>query len=102
MNTAVVERDLPENYPGMFQNFYTGVGGACNKFSPPEGYWCQPYGRVANTTYFVRCPSGLKFTKELLPHTPYLHGADGAVVNAFRNGHWFNWMWVVDKYDQQV
>src|SRR5690606_33323818 len=87
------------NYPGMFQDFYTGLGGSCKRYFPPEGYWCQPNGRVANTTYFVRTPSGLIFDRSLLPHTPYHHSVSGAIVNTYRDGHWFNWMFEVDEYD---
>ena len=28
-----------------------------------------------------------------------LHKANDTVVNAFRSGHWFSYVWLVDKYD---
>jgi hypothetical protein len=55
MNTTVYHTALPENYgPAMFQDYYFGQGGPCDRFEdgewnaaygpPSASYWCQPNG----------------------------------------------------------
>ena len=46
-DSAVVQYNFPENYPGMFQNYLLGVNGTCTAYElDPTSYWCQPNGRT--------------------------------------------------------
>ena len=84
-NGAVIEFDLPNNYPGMFQNYTIGVNGTCTGFLiDQDSYWCQPYGRTGGSQYCYRTPSGLS-TTAMLPNSPY-GNATGATVSAWRAG----------------
>lgn len=74
--------------------------------SPPPALWpprvmacarargrrCQPNGRTAGGTYFVRSPSGFVLSAADLPHAPYAHdpAANGAGLQYWRQGHWFS------------
>mmetsp|Transcript_4480 Transcript_4480/g.11420 ORF Transcript_4480/g.11420 Transcript_4480/m.11420 type:complete len:899 (+) Transcript_4480:19-2715(+) len=99
---------LPGAYPGSgssdhwgqygFNGAYrTGYGGACSHLTPAESYWCQPDGRVAGRTYFVRTPSGIADAAAQLPHSPYAGGAPNATVFYWRPGHWFTIMYGLAK-----
>lgn len=70
-----------------------GYGGQCAKLTPPRSYWCQPDGRVAGHTYFVRTPAGIAKATSHLPHAPYKGGAPNATVFYWRPGHWFSVMY---------
>ena len=41
-------------------------------------------------------PSGLSYTKQLLPHAPY-KDPEGALITAWRPGHWSNWGFEIGK-----
>ena len=99
---------LPLNYgPGMFADYYFGSGGTCSRFEDGEwidgpttiSYWCQPNGRTASCTYLVNSPVGIELAQDSLPHAPYTSDivANGAVVQYWRNGHWFSMMVRVDN-----
>eukprot|EP01052_Picozoa_sp_SAG31_P025550 SAG31_NODE_2245_length_6101_cov_1.381539_4_plen_180_part_00 len=84
--------------------FYTtGVGGACSGygFEPPSGYWCltdPPRGRG----YSVAFPSALEYNKAGASkdfHWPSFK-PNRTVINAFRSGHWFSYVFLVDRYDE--
>eukprot|EP00035_Acanthoeca_spectabilis_P012614 m.227837 g.227837 ORF g.227837 m.227837 type:complete len:815 (+) comp15667_c0_seq10:79-2523(+) len=102
-DSKVVDKVLPGAYPGIgpkdqwgpygFEGIYrVGVGGQCAKLTPPESYWCQPDGRVAGKTYFVRTPAGIEKAASHLPNAPYAGGAPNATVFYWRPGHWFTVM----------
>jgi len=89
-STTVVTVDLPDNYAGMFGDYYWGSGGTCDKYFPGVGsYWCQPNGRVAGGTYFVRQPRAYTYDAIALPHAPYSNPSTGAFT-FWRGGHWFS------------
>jgi hypothetical protein len=91
--TTIVHVPLPDFYqPSMFGDYYWGYGGPCSQFIDNGSYWCQPFGRVANETYFVRQPIGFVYDNITLPHAPYPHSAVGGVFNFWRQGHWFSLM----------
>jgi hypothetical protein len=105
MNTTVYHTPLPDNYgPGMFSDYYFGQGGPCDRFEDGEwnsaygpstiSYWCQPNGRVAGNTYFVRSPVGFNVTTSQLPNGPYASDItkSGTTLHYWRNGHWFSMM----------
>ena len=71
---------------GSWGEFWIGVGGTCVDRSPPAGYWCAPGAPRAIST--PNHPSGLEVTALQLPHLPYAN-ATGAVVHAWRPGHWY-------------
>jgi hypothetical protein len=92
MNTSVVHTPLPGNYAGMFQDFWWGIGGPCERFAAPPGgsYWCQGNGRVAGGTYFVRTPTGIVYDNRTLPNAGAYAadvGAAGGLVTWWRHGH---------------
>lgn len=53
-------------------------------------YWCSEHPSGGGATRF-EVPSGLTYTPDLLPHTPYKNGAEGAVMDVWRPAHWANW-----------
>eukprot|EP01116_Phalansterium_solitarium_P022687 TRINITY_DN7582_c0_g1_i1.p1 TRINITY_DN7582_c0_g1~~TRINITY_DN7582_c0_g1_i1.p1 ORF type:complete len:924 (-),score=219.53 TRINITY_DN7582_c0_g1_i1:171-2942(-) len=93
--------NLTGNYAGMFQDYRLGVGGPCERYEvDPTSYWCQPDGRTAGGTYYVRSPPGMTVAPGVLPNAPYASKAPDAVVSAWRgDGEWFTWYWEVDAYD---
>jgi len=92
--TAVLHTPFPENYPGIYQDYWWGTGGACADigFEPPSSYWCQPNGRVGRTEFFVRAPNAIHVNASTLPHAPYASDlvASGAIVSYWHYGHWFS------------
>ena len=40
----------------------------------------------------------LSFSPDQLPRAPYASGAKGAIVQAWRPGHWFNYMWEAESW----
>ena len=82
-------------------NYVTGVGGACEGygFSPPSGYWCNsnpPRGKVYSTSF----PSGMGLKEAAANNRSWLSfKPNEMVVNAFRSGHWFSYVFLVDQYD---
>eukprot|EP00041_Stephanoeca_diplocostata_P018365 m.384320 g.384320 ORF g.384320 m.384320 type:complete len:858 (+) comp20990_c0_seq2:333-2906(+) len=103
-NTQVVNVELPHVYPGggasdpygphgFAGDYRIGVGGMCSKLTPPESYWCQPDGRVANKTFFYRTPAGIRNATAHLPNAPYADGGVDATVFYWRPGHWFTIMY---------
>eukprot|EP00698_Gefionella_okellyi_P023671 TRINITY_DN8153_c0_g1_i1.p1 TRINITY_DN8153_c0_g1~~TRINITY_DN8153_c0_g1_i1.p1 ORF type:complete len:532 (+),score=110.27 TRINITY_DN8153_c0_g1_i1:508-2103(+) len=81
----------------MFNQFVLGVDGQCSRYDPPESYWCSN-SSAGGGAFPYRVPSGLTYDGGMLPHAPYKQ-ADGAVVFAWRPGHWANWMFEVDQYN---
>eukprot|EP00040_Diaphanoeca_grandis_P029129 m.169705 g.169705 ORF g.169705 m.169705 type:complete len:918 (-) comp31584_c0_seq1:57-2810(-) len=81
--------------------YATGVGGACAGlgYEPPSGYWCAaepPRG----TTYSTAVPSSLTYTAADFDGRAWTKWkANESVVNAFRNGHWFSYVFLLDGYD---
>ena len=106
--TTNISIKLPHAYPGVPNDPYgpggfageyrVGAGGACEGLTPPESYWCQPDGRVAGHTYFVRTPAGIANAASLLPHAPYASKAVNATVFYWRPGHWFSVMSVTTMH----
>ena len=82
-------------------NYVTGVGGACasHGFDPPSGYWCNsdpPRGRV----YSVGFPSGLTYPATAFEGRNWSSfKPNRTIINAFRSGHWFSYVFLVDSYD---
>ena len=58
-------------------------------FVPNAGFWC-------NGEYTV--PSGLTFTKKILPNSPYAN-ISGAIIQTWRPNHWASWMFEIGEYD---
>jgi hypothetical protein len=63
-----------------------GVGGTCADRVPPAGYWCA--STTPRDISPPQHPTGLIATQAQLPHLPYSNPT-GAVVHAFRPGHWY-------------
>jgi hypothetical protein len=103
---TVFHTALPDNYgPGMFSDYWFGAGGACDRFEVGEwlpsyypganvSYWCQPNGRTAGCSYLIRSPPAFTMSPDQLPHAPYARDIvrEGAVVQYWREGHWFSMM----------
>jgi hypothetical protein len=71
---------------GAWGTYWVGVGGTCVDRSPPAGYWCAPGAprRISAPNH----PSGINPNRSQLPNSPYAR-PDGAVVHAWRPGHWY-------------
>jgi hypothetical protein len=103
-NTTVIQVPFPRNYPGMFQDYFLGVGGPCKVYNESDnnegfgpvqsvGYWCQPHGRTGGALYFSRQPSALTLGAADLPNAPYALPAatsNGATLSFWRPSHWYN------------
>eukprot|EP00117_Sycon_ciliatum_P039525 scpid48718/ scgid29201/ len=88
---------LRNTTPRMFQRYVLGIGGSCDGFTPPAGYWCSSNtAGGGGVTY--RITSGMVVDKSVLPHMPYKDGST-AIIQAWRPGHWASWMFDVSKYD---
>ena len=80
--------------------YTTGIGGACSGlgFEPASGYWCSadpPRG----ASYSTKFPSGLDFQDVTATMNPWHHWKPNeTVVNAFREGHWFSYVFLIDNY----
>ena len=88
---------LRTSSPKMFRQYQLGIGGPCKNFDPPAGYWCGSKTQGGGA-FTYRIPSGMVADKSVLPNQPYKN-ATGAVVQAWRPGHWASWMFEVGKYD---
>lgn len=71
---------------GEWGQYWLGAGGTCVDRSPPVGYWCAPGAPRHIST--PNHPSGISADSMLLPNSPYKN-ATGAVVHAWRPGHWY-------------
>jgi hypothetical protein len=82
--------------------FYsTGVGGACAGYGyePPSGYWCMT-SPPRGGEYSVAFPSGLTVGEDAFDGRRWgKFKPNETVVNAFRDGHWFSYVFLVDAYD---
>ncbi|EGD73635.1 hypothetical protein PTSG_05343 [Salpingoeca rosetta] len=83
-----------------FQHFVLGIGGTCDSFTPPEGYWCST-NTSGGGAFTYRIPAGLQYSQQLLPHSHAYVNATGAIVQAWRPGHWASWMFEVDGFHPQ-
>ena len=88
------------NSSESFQMYQLGIGGVCANFDPPAGYWCGSK-TSGGGAFTYRVPSGMVADKSILPHQPYKN-ATGAVVQAWRPGHWASWMFEVGDYDSST
>ena len=95
-----INPDKPYRFTGgMFKKYTLGIGGPCKNFDPPAGYWCS--GKTEGGGAFTyRVPSGMIADKTTLPNLPYKNGS-GAIVQAWRPGHWASWMFEVGGYDAE-
>ena len=86
---------VTDAWHGMYQNWTVGSGGACEIYDPPFSPWCSGdfYLQRQFPEMHTRHPSGLNTTS--LPHAPYRGRGRGAVVHAWRPGHWYTWMFEV-------
>jgi len=83
------------SFRSLFKDFRGGVGGQCAHYDPPYSYWCAETTQGGGHAQYV-VPSGLSYTKHLLPHAPY-KDPEGALITAWRPGHWSNWGFEVGK-----
>lgn len=104
---------------GVYEQHMEGTGGPCSIFASKRSYWCSEHpssacpsvpqacatcgngqaacgsghascnGTGQKAAWFGPPPTGMHFGAAQLPHAPYKHGADGAIVQAWRHGHWF-------------
>ena len=79
-----------------FEFYEEGKGGCCAGFTPSEGYWCSSK-TSGGGAFTYRIPSGITIPQPTLPNSPYKN-AVGAVVSAWRPGHWASWMFEVDSH----
>jgi len=82
------------DYVSLFQNYRGGVGGPCSVYDPPFSYWCAQEPQGGGAAQFT-LPSGVQYNSADLPRAPY-KTVDGAVIWAWRPGHWANWAFQLD------
>lgn len=93
--STTVTHSVPESeWHGMYQNWTTGIGGSCDVYTPPRSPWCSDvfYLERQFPEMHTRHPSGMFNVS--LGNGPYAH-PEGAIVNAWRPGHWYTWMFEV-------
>ena len=89
---SALDRNTTVSY---FQVWTGGIGGTCDRFSPPAGYWCSTKVQGGGSViYFV--PIAMQATTGVLPNSPYANPV-GAVVQTWRPGHWASWMYEVSS-----
>jgi len=81
-----------------FHYHQAGVGGSCDVFDPPAGYWCGN-ATMGGGAFTYRVPHGMVVDAGVLPHLPYAH-PETAVVSAWRPGHWASWMFSVGNVSE--
>eukprot|EP00054_Salpingoeca_dolichothecata_P029630 m.234239 g.234239 ORF g.234239 m.234239 type:complete len:949 (-) comp26517_c0_seq1:30-2876(-) len=84
---------VTDAWHGMYQNWTVGVGGACEVYDPPQSPWCsgQFYLERQFPEMHTRHPSGVDTTNLRKSYADVA----GAVVHAWRPGHWYTWMFEV-------
>ena len=98
VNTPNRSNEGPCEVTNGFCYYTTGINGACLSygFDPPSGYWCSkspPRGQQYSTSF----PANLQInSSETFFHsfTP-----NQTIVNAFRSGHWFSYVFLIDQYN---
>ena len=93
-----VNPDQPyRNSSVSFKKYQLGIGGTCQNFNPPAGYWCgnNTEGGGAET---YRIPSGMVANHQILSNSPYKN-PKRAIIHAWRPAHWASWMFEVSSYD---
>jgi len=79
-----------------FQTFTAGIGGTCERFQPPAGYWCSEHVQGGGSViYYV--PIAMQADTSVLPHLPYKN-PKGGIIQTWRPGHWASWMYEIDDY----
>ena len=61
-----------------FQHYNLGIGGVCDNFVPPAGYWCSTSTQGGGPATY-RIPTGLIYSNGSLPNAPY-KDAEGGIV----------------------
>jgi len=87
---------VTDAWHGMFQNYTVGVGGACERYVDFRSPWCSGdfYLERQFPEMHTRSPSGMEYR----PHTQHTYEkSEGAIVHAWRPGHWYTWMFEVDS-----
>jgi hypothetical protein len=84
---SALDRNTTVSY---FQVWTGGIGGTCDRFSPPAGYWCSTKVQGGGSViYYV--PIAMQASTGVLPNSPYANPV-GAVVQTWRPGHWASWV----------
>lgn len=73
-----------------FHYHQAGVGGGCDVFDPPAGFWCGN-ATMGGGAFTYRVPHAMVVTTKQLPHLPYAN-PETAIVQTWRPGHWASWM----------
>ena len=94
-------KDIPvRNDSNEFMYYQAGIGGICNVFDPPMGYWCGNMTEGGGAaTYQV--PSGLRYNSSILPHAPYRNTTNG-IVSVWHPSHWATWHFKMGKVDDEI
>jgi hypothetical protein len=88
--------DTSDAWHGMYQNYTVGVGGACDRYVDFRSPWCSGdfYLLRQFPEMHTRSPAGVDY-EEHTGHS-YAH-PEGALVHAWRPGHWYTWMFEVES-----
>jgi len=93
INPATPFRNTSES----FQHYQLGIGGPCEHFTPPAGYWCGN-GTSGGGAFTYRVPSGFVADKTVFPNSPYANPV-GAVLQVWRPSHWASWMFEIGSFN---
>eukprot|EP01084_Bolivina_argentea_P064482 117599_1 len=90
--------DNPEH---EFEHYNLGIGGTtCYNFEPKAGYRCSSKCQGGGTAPY-KIPTGLIYNKGDFPNMPYSN-PKGAVLQAWRSGHWASWMFEIGEYNSKT
>ena len=84
---------------GDWGQYWVGYGGTCADRTPPAGYWCAPGAPRAIST--PNHPVGMQLAEDQLPNLKRYDAAQvgaGAVVHAWRPGHWYTYVCQHSQY----
>ena len=82
------------SHEGGFPFYHEGIGGGCDYFSPPTGYWCSNASKKGQPW---SVPVGATLSSRNFPNQPY-SSARSAVVHAKHWRHWASRMHEVGDY----
>jgi len=80
-----------------YHSYQIGVGGTCDVYDPPAGYWCGLGcwgGSYRPPRCITRWPAGVE-VGGLLPNGPY-ENVEDAIVQVWHPGHWASWAFELD------
>ena len=76
-----------ESATNEFTYYQAGIGGICEAFNPPMGYWCGTKSQGGGPAVY-QVPHGFVYNQSILPNTPYKNTTNG-IVSVWRPAQLF-------------